>query len=264
MRDALAQSINVPSVKVLYLAGIRNTINFAKSLGITTLNEKPSFYGLSLVRGGGEVKLLDITSSYGVFASRGLKIPPQTILKIEDLDGNTIKENKKTAQRIIESNVADIINSILSDNKARTPMFGSHSALYIEGYDVAAKTGTTQEYKDAWVIGYTPSIITGVWVGNNDNTPMNEEPGVVLAGPIWNSFMRKAIEFFPKENFHKPKPNLSEKPILLGNIDLENPHSLLYYINKNDPQEDKPQNPKEDSQYTGWEAGIKLWLDTHN
>ena len=263
LRSALAQSINVPSVKVLYLAGIRDTINFAKSLGITTLNEKPSFYGLSLVLGGGEVKLLDITSAYGVFASRGLKIPPQTILKIEDLDGNIIKENKKTAQRILETNVADLINNILSDNEARTPMFGPRSALYIDGYDVAAKTGTTQEYKDAWVIGYTPTIAVGVWVGNNDNSVMKKEPGVVIAGPIWNLFMIKAITYFPKENFHKPKPNVSEKDILLGIVDMEEPHSILYYVNKNDPQGDKLQNPKEDSQYTGWEAGIKLWLDTH-
>jgi membrane peptidoglycan carboxypeptidase len=263
LRNALARSINVPSVKVLYMAGIRDTISFAKSLGITTLNEKSSFYGLSLVLGGGEVKLLDITSAYGVFANRGLKITPQTILKIEDLNGNTIKENKKTGQRILETNIADLMNDILSDNKARTPVFGPYSALHISGYDVAAKTGTTQEYKDAWTIGYTPSIVTGVWVGNNDNSPMDEEPGVVLAGPIWNSFMKKAIDYFPKENFHKPKSNSSEKPILLGTVDMEDPHSILHYLNKNDPQGDELQNPEEDSQYVGWEAGIRLWLDTH-
>ncbi len=206
LRQALAQSLNVPSVKVLLnLAGLPESIETAKKCGITTLNKPPSFYGLSIVLGGGEIRLLDMVSSYGVFATEGLKVPSISILKIEDSKGNIIEENKKTPKRVLGEKAARLINDILSDNEARTPMFGANSALYFENYQVAAKTGTTNNYRDAWTIGYTPSIVTGVWVGNNDNTSMSKKPGVVLAGPIWRAFMTKALPKFPKENFTLPK-----------------------------------------------------------
>ena len=194
LRQALAQSLNVPSVKVLAnFAGLKDSIQTAKDLGITTLTKPPSFYGLPLVLGGGEVKLLEMVSAYGVFASEGSHVPPVSILKIEDSSGNIIEENKKTPKMVLEPEIASLINNILSDNETRAPMFGSRSVLYFEDYEVAAKTGTTQNYKDGWVIGYTPSIVTGVWVGNNDGSPMRKEPGVVLAGPIWRRFMEKAL-----------------------------------------------------------------------
>ena len=216
LREGLAQSLNIPSIKVLYLAGteniidsltindfsgkenvfiegLKNSIETAKIMGITTLNKPLSFYGPSIVLGGGEVKLLDITSAYSVFANDGLRVPPVSILKIVDSEGKIIEENKKTPKRVISEKVAKIINDILSDNEARTPMFGPKSALYFKNYQVAAKTGTTQDYRDAWTIGYTPTITTGVWVGNNDNTPMIKKPGVVLAGSIFHEFMEKAL-----------------------------------------------------------------------
>ncbi len=264
LRESLAQSLNVPSVKTLYLSGIKETIETAKTLGITTLNEKPSFYGLSLVLGGGEIKLLDIVSSYGVLANRGLKTPPISILKIEDLKGNIIKENKKTAQRVLESNITDLVTSILSDNISRTPMFGPKSALYFENYDVAAKTGTTQEFKDAWTIGYSPSIVIGVWVGNNNNEPMDEKPSIVLAGPTWHRLMEYALKKFPKENFSIPKQIKTEKPVLMGEINWEDPHSILHYVDKNNPQGKEPKNPKSDSQYDTWEQAIKNWIENQN
>jgi penicillin-binding protein 1A len=260
MREALAQSINVPSVKTLYLAGIAETINLAKSFGITTLNEKPSFYGLSLVLGGGGVKLLDMVSSYGVFATRGLKTPPVSILKIEDLKGDIIKENKKTGKRVLESEVADLINDILSDNNARAPMFGFASPLYFENYQVAVKTGTSQEYIDAWTIGYTPSIVAGVWVGNNNNKSV-EKPGVMLSAPMWRQFMEKALIKFPEQNFVKPEPVQIKKPVLKGEVNLEEPHSILYYLSKNNPREEHPENPSSDSQYKAWEQGIQNYLN---
>ncbi len=260
-RQALAQSINLPSVKVLYLAGLKDTINLAQTLGITTLDRDLSWYGLSLVLGGGEVKLLDLVSAYGVFATRGLKVPPVAILRIEDAEGNIIEENKKTQKRVLETQVCDIINDILSDNEARAPLFGLWSPLYIPGYQVAAKTGTTQEYKDAWTVGYTPSIVAGVWAGNNNNIPADEKPGVVLAGPIWNQFMRKALEIYPSQNFHGLEPIETDKPVLNGEINLENPHSLLHYVDKNNPQDKAPEDPENVSQYQNWEAGIKKWLD---
>ncbi|MFH1841245.1 MAG: transglycosylase domain-containing protein [Candidatus Nealsonbacteria bacterium] len=262
LRKALAQSINVPSVKTLYLAGLQDTIDLAKNLGITTLNRSLSWYGLSLVLGGGEVRLLDMVSSYGVFAARGLKTPPVSILRIEDSEGNIIEENKKSQKRVLESQVADLINDILSDNKARTPVFGSRSSLYIDGYQVAAKTGTTQEYKDAWAIGYTPSLVAGVWAGNNNGTPSNKKPGVVLAGPIWNSFMRQALVFYPSGEFMEPEPIQNEKAVLKGDVDWLNPHSILYYIKKDNPQE-TPENPGNDPQYNSWEKAIEIWLQNH-
>ena len=201
LREALAQSLNVPSVKVLLnLAGLEDSIKTAQNLGITTLN--PPF-GPSIVLGGWEVKLLEMTSAYGVFANDGLRIPSVSILKIEDKDGNEIFKNESSPKRVLESKVVRLINDILSDNEARTPIFGSRSNLYVEGYQVAAKTGTTQDYKDGWAIGYTPSIVVGAWVGNNNSKEMKQRPAVVLAGSIFNEFIRKALAKYPKESFLK-------------------------------------------------------------
>ena len=241
-RQALAQSINVPSIKVLYLAGLKETIDLAQACGVTTLNKPLSWYGLSLVLGGGEVKLLELVSAYGVFATRGLAVPPVAILKIEDAEGNVIEENKKTQKRVLESRVADLINDILSDNEARAPIFGLRSPLYLPGYQIAVKTGTTQEFKDGWTVGYTSSLVAGVWVGNNNNSSMKKEPGVVLAGPIWNQFMQKALEKYPSEGFVQIEPGQKEEP---------KTHSIIYYIGE---------NPELNPQYQNWEAGIQNWL----
>ncbi|MFH1180841.1 MAG: PBP1A family penicillin-binding protein [bacterium] len=190
LREALAQSLNVPSVKVLLeLAGLENSIKTAQSLGITTL--KPPF-GPSIVLGGWEVKLLEMASAYGVFANSGVKLAPTAILKIEDGKGNIVFENKKDPKRVIESSVADLITDILADNEARTPLFGPRSALYFDNYKVAVKTGTSQDYRDAWTIGYTPSIVVGVWAGNSNNISPGK-PGAMLAAPIWHQFLEKAI-----------------------------------------------------------------------
>jgi 1A family penicillin-binding protein len=202
LRTALAQSLNIPAVKVLaYMAGIEDSIQTAKDMGITTLTKPSSFYGLSLVLGGGEVKLLDMASAYGVFATDGYRSPYSSILKIEDSNGNIIEKNNISPRKVLDTGVAQTINSILSDNQARAPVFGLNSALYIPDYEVAAKTGTTSEYKDGWIIGYTPSIVTGVWAGNNNNTPMIKGPGVSVSGPIWKSYMEQVLINYPKENF---------------------------------------------------------------
>lgn len=194
LRTALAQSLNIPSVKVLVdLAGIEDSIRTAKELGITTLNMPISFYGPSLVLGGGEVRLLDMVSGYGVFAAGGMKIPPVSILKITDSNGDIIEENKKTQKRVLDVKIADLVTDILSDNTARSPMFGSNSLMYFEDFRVAAKTGTTGDFRDGWIMGYIPSVAVGVWVGNNDNSPMSKQPGIVLAGPIWRAFMEKIL-----------------------------------------------------------------------
>ena len=202
LRQALAESLNIPSIKVLInLAGISKSIENARKFGITTLNKPLSFYGPSIVLGGGEVKLIDMVSAYGVFATEGLRVPPVSILKVEDSNGNIIEQYKANPKRVLEKRPAQLINSILSDNNARSPMFGSRSSLYFRNYEVAVKTGTTNNFRDAWTIGYTPSIVVGVWVGNNNGDSMAKEPSVVLAAPIWRKFMLKAIQKFPKENF---------------------------------------------------------------
>jgi len=228
LREGLAQSLNIPSIRVLGLAGqknisndvptnnnfvgqenifldgLKNSIETATKIGIGTLNKPLSFYGPAIVLGGGEVKLLEMVSAYGVFATEGLRVPPVAILKIVDNQGNIIEENKKTPQRVLSINATRLINDVLSDNEARAPMFGPRSLLYFEDCQVAVKTGTTQDYRDGWVIGYTPSIAVGVWVGNNNNSPMAKEPGVVLAGPIFHNFLEKVLLKYPKENFEKP------------------------------------------------------------
>lgn len=205
LRESLAQSLNVPSVKVLLdLAGLEKTMTTAKNLGLTTLNRPTSFYGPAIVLGGGEVKLLDMVSAYGVFATEGLRVLPMAILKIEDGNGNIIEENKKTPKRVIQEEACQILNSVLSDNEARAPMFGYSSNLYFPDYQVAAKTGTTNNYRDAWTIGYTPSITAGVWVGNNDNTKMSHKPSVTLAGYTWRLFMLEALTKFPNKTFTPP------------------------------------------------------------
>ena len=198
LKQALAQSLNVPSVKVLlYFAGIEDSIKTARKFGITTLNKPPSFYGPSLVLGGGEVKLLDITSAYGVFATEGLRNPPTAILKIEDAKGRIIEENKPSPLRVESTEVCKKINDILSDNDARAPMFGKNSPLYFKNHFVAAKTGTTNSFRDAWTIGYSKNIVIGVWVGNNNNSPMKKVPAVTIAGPIWHKAMEEALKRWP-------------------------------------------------------------------
>ena len=204
LRSALAQSLNVPSVKVLdSLAGYLDSIKTAQEMGITTLTDLKR-YGLSIVLGGAEVKLLDMVAAYGVFANDGLRVPASAVLKIKDSQGNIMFENKKTPMRVLESGVARLMNDVLSDNEARTPMFGPRSNLYFENYQVAAKTGTSQDSRDGWLIGYTTSIVTGVWVGNNDNSPMRMKAAELLAGPIFNAFMKQVLLKYRPENFPPP------------------------------------------------------------
>ncbi|MDP1884352.1 MAG: PBP1A family penicillin-binding protein [Candidatus Moranbacteria bacterium] len=201
MRQALAMSLNVPAVKTLSLAGVQATIDLAHRLGITTLNDTGR-YGLSLVLGGGEVKLLDETAGYAVFANDGKKNTPASILKITDSRGKIIHTAAVENTPVLDPQIARKIDSILSDNAARVPIFGPNNKLHIPGKVVAAKTGTTSEFKDAWTVGYTPHLVTGVWVGNNDSRPMRAgADGSYVAAPIWNRFMSQALEHYPVEPF---------------------------------------------------------------
>ena len=217
MRETLSQSLNVPAVKTLYLASIDGTIELAHRMGITTLNDRKR-YGLSLVLGGGEVKLLDMTSAFSVFAAEGMRSPARSVIKIVDRSGKILEESKNEPQQVLDVQVARKINSILSDNVARTPIFGPRSSLILDdGRIVAAKTGTTQEFRDAWTVGYTPSVAVGVWAGNNNNRPMKAgADGVFVAAPIWKEYMQKILINQPKETFIAYDTFKQDKPVQIA------------------------------------------------
>lgn len=280
-KEALAQSKNVPSVKVLYLAGLQETIELAQKMGINSLDD-PSRYGLSLVLGGGEVTLLEETAAYGVFATAGKKNSPVGVLKIEDKDGNVIEEFKQHEETVLDAPIARQITTILSDNALRAPVFGEQNYLTITGLALAAKTGTTQEYRDAWTVGYTPSIAVGVWVGNNDNEKMVEAPGSSAAGPIWQRFIRdvytekvqesektKNSEFYfglpaldDEVSFRAAITKTTGKNVLDG---LEaSLHSILHFVSRDDPLGNLPDNPQNNPQYTNWENAIQGWAVLNN
>jgi len=278
LREALSQSLNVPSVKTLYLVGIPDSLATARDFGITSLNE-PDRYGLTLVLGGGEVSLLELVSAYSVFANDGVRNPYRYILKIEDAVGKIIYEARSQPREVIDKNIARTISNILSDDKARAPSFGEFSALYFTEKQVAAKTGTTNDYRDAWVIGYTPNIAIGAWAGNNDNSPMEKKVAGFIVAPWWHEIMDFATSnatssvFVPPDPFEPPAGG--PKPYLRGEwrggeefiIDkisgkLATPytppetqekrvvrkvHSILYWIDQ------------ESAQLKNWEGPVRAW-----
>ncbi len=263
LRDALAQSINIPAIKVLYLAGIADTLRLAKAMGISTLGT-PGQYGLTLVLGGGEVTLLDITSAYGTFAQDGVHYLPVAVLNVKDQSGNVIEDNSETVgTTVLSADVAQKINDILSDPVARAPL-GANNLFIFHGYDVAVKTGTTNDYRDAWNIGYTPNIVVGMWAGNNNNTSMEKRVSGLIVGPMWSEFMRYALTKVPNKPFTRTEEDLSHlKSALrgdwqaLGNDGMV--HEILYWISKNDPAGTPPYNPANDPQYAYWEIPTRAW-----
>jgi membrane peptidoglycan carboxypeptidase len=206
-----------PAIKVLYLSGLNDVLRLAKDFGISTLSTADR-YGLTLVLGGGEVTLLEMASAYGVFANEGVRVPHNSILSIKTKNGATLEEAVYESYQVISRDVALEISDILSDDAARAPIFGANSYLNIAGKDVAVKTGTTNDYKDAWIVGYSPDIVLGAWVGNNDNTPMDRKVAGYIVAPFWNKVMRKALENYPNSQFATPSfTNLTDiKPILRG------------------------------------------------
>ena len=294
IKKALAGSLNIPAVKAIYLAGVDNVLDLAENLGYTTLADRSRF-GLSLVLGGGEVKLIEHVNAYSAFAREGKLHPIAAILKIEDKNGKIIEEfdlkHSNAKNNALDGKIARIINSILSDNAARAFTFGENNWLTLGSRPVAAKTGTTNDYRDAWTIGYTPSIVTGVWVGNNDNSPMKRgAAGGTVAAPIWHNFMKRVLGDTPIEYFKEPEKIKTGKPILDGEIGgaikikidkssgllateytpdhlieektFNQHHSILYYLNKNNPRGGPPQNPCEDPQFELWESRVLAWAES--
>jgi len=199
-RFALGNSYNIPAVKVLALSGVEGFVEFARSMGLSTYQD-PDNYGLSLTLGGGEVKPYDMATAFGVFANGGIKQDLISVTKVENWKGKVLEEikpeeTKLTGERVLSPEVSFIISHILHDNGARTQAFGSSSFLVVKGHpEVSVKTGTTNDRRDNWTIGYTSYAVAVVWVGNNDNTPMGASvSGVSGASPIWNSIMKKVLE----------------------------------------------------------------------
>lgn len=285
MRKALQGSLNIPAVKTMYLVGVQETIEFAKRFGYTTLSDNA---GLSLVLGGSEVNLLEHTDAYATLANNGSYHKPENILKVTDKNGEVLYEWKEEEGiEAIKPELATTVSGVLSDNNARAFIFGTNSYLTLPDRPVAAKTGTTNDYKDAWTMGYIPSLATGVWVGNTKPASM-KGGGNALAGRIWNRFMKEAIKNMPVEQFPAPPPNDATKPILRGtdggirlSINKNNgkiatsstparaivervylpPHDILYYVDRTDPRGPIPLNPGNDPQYANWESSLQDWAN---
>lgn len=202
VREALANSYNIPAVKAIQFAGVQSTIDFGRQMGLKSKDSliyNSDFYGLSLTLGGGEVTLLDMTNVYSTFANGGREVDANPILRIEDAQGRTIYQldNNSPGDQVLDPRISYMITSILSDNKARTPAFGSASALKVS-FPAAAKTGTTDDNRDSWTLGYTPNLTVGVWVGNNNNAEMAKVTGAIGAAIIWHNFME---EFYKHPTF---------------------------------------------------------------
>jgi membrane peptidoglycan carboxypeptidase len=214
--------------------------------GVKTLeptDENLKRFGLAVTLGGGEVRLVDLTSGYSTFANRGKYTDPVSILKVEDKGGKVLEEVKeRNSKQVLGEDITFLISHILSDNNARSEEFGVNSFLNIPGRTVAVKTGTTDDKRDNWAVGYTPSVVVGVWVGNNDNSPMNQKiaSGVTGATPIWNRIMQAALAGKPSEGFSKPdNVNAIEIDSLGGGLPCRDmPKRSEYFIRGTEPTKD--------------------------
>lgn len=293
LRKALQGSLNIPAVKTLYLTGIKNVLDLAEKMGYTTFTDRSRF-GLSLVLGGGEVKLIEHTAAFGVLAREGKKADTVAILKITDNDGQVLfNYEPKEPTQVIDQKAARITNSVLSDDSARAFVFGNGGVLTLPNRPVAVKTGTTNDYRDAWTVGYTPSLVTGVWVGNNDFSEMKRgADGSIVAAPIWHNFMSRILQNTPVENFNKPEYELPDKAMLNGSVGAETIlkidsqsgllatdltpqhlivektfreiHNILYFVDINNPLGPIPGAQSKDPQYTNWEEAVLSWAEKNN
>ncbi|MFA6475283.1 MAG: transglycosylase domain-containing protein [Patescibacteria group bacterium] len=289
MRRALGQSLNIPAVKTLYLVGKDKVLDTADSLGYTTLGNRDT-YGLALALGSGEVKLLEHTSAFATFAREGERHPTASILKVEDRTGKVLYEWTDSASQVVDKNAVKQLNSVLTDQGARS----GFSALNISGKTIAGKTGTSQDFHDAWTLMYTPSFATGIWTGNNNNDAMDYmADGVIIAAPIANDYMSRILEGLPNESFTAPDAVKANKPVLSGAIgetvekyvdkgtqhiipdscvntypaefkvkkEFKEVHTILQYLRKEDPLGSAPDKPESDPMYSSWEKAIQAWAE---
>lgn len=250
LRQALQQSLNIPAVKLLYLVGIKDAITLAQNLGLSTLSD-PNRFGLSLVLGGGEVTLLELTNAYATLANNGVHSDINFVLSVTDNEGNILEENKVVQRDVLSKETTDILSNVLSDNNARVPAYSLNNPLFFGDRPIAAKTGTTNDYRDVWIVGYTPSIVMGMWAGNNDNTPIDKSVAGLVVAPIWHQVMEKYLENKPIEHFDSPKKIPDNAPNYLKGIyctPSEGTQSIIAYAkSKNDPQ------------FNLWNTPIQKW-----
>jgi membrane peptidoglycan carboxypeptidase len=248
LRFALGNSLNVPAVKMLARVGIKNVMQTGYDMGIENwepTNQNLQNVGLSLVLGGREATLLQITSAYSVFAREGIKKETYSIEEVKDRNGKVLYKHKDTSgERVLGEDVSFLISHILLDNVARTDAFGPNSYLVVPGRTVSVKTGTTDQKRDNWTVGYTPSYSVGVWVGNNDNTPLDPRiaSGVTGASPIWNKVMTRVLKGTKTEEFEKPG-NVIDKQIdaFSGGLPIDGQSTRVeYFIKGTEPTTKSP------------------------
>lgn len=251
MRFALGNSINVTAVKMLAKVGVESMLQTAFDLGLSTLEptaENLSRFGLAVTLGGGEVRLLEMVQAYSAFANTGLRVEPIAILKVTDQEGKILEEvEPKPTRRVISEGEAFIISHMLSDNAARAMTFGANSYLNVSGRQVAVKTGTTNDKRDNWTIGWTPQAIVGVWVGNNDNSPMERvASGVSGASPIWREIMIEALEGRPAESFTVPEDVVTAEVDVVSGYRAHDgwPSRLEYFVKGTEPTGTDPVHTK--------------------
>ncbi|KKU51109.1 MAG: hypothetical protein UX73_C0007G0001 [candidate division WWE3 bacterium GW2011_GWC1_47_10] len=271
VRYALGNSYNIPAVKTLALTGVKNVMELGYRMGLSTwepTTENINNAGLSLTLGGREVRLLDLTSAFGVLANSGVKQDPVSILKVSDAKDKTLYEYRQSdGTRIFEEGIAFIISNILSDNGARSAAFGTNSVLNISGKTVSVKTGTTDEKKDNWTIGYTPSVVVGVWVGNNNNAVKNPAiaSGITGASPIWQKIMIAALKGKDDEKPEAPggtEPSSASSVYQRQKVCKNNPHRLAQ---DGEDAEDRDVIVLSENDPTGadkWQEGVDKWVLT--
>jgi penicillin-binding protein 1C len=238
LRKAFGNSLNIPAVKALKIAGINNMIDQAEKMGISTFKDRTR-YGLALTLGGGETKLLELTGAYSVLAAKGIYRAPTPIIEVQDSSGNVVWTPGKVETRALDEKVAFLISDILSDDGARSDVFGTGSLLKIPGFTVAAKTGTTDDKRDNYALGFTPSIVVGVWVGNSNNEKMDPyiASGITGASPIWHKFMVEYLKDKKDEKFEVPKDvEKMEVDTLTGGLPYEDmPKRTEWFIKSTEP-----------------------------
>ncbi len=286
-KNALPESRNIPAVKALYLVGVENAIAMSKLMGIKSLNKPANYYGLNLVLGGGEVKLLNLTSAYGTFANEGIRVEPIVILEVRDDKDNIIYEAEVERRRVIDKKYVQNLNKILSTDALKYPTFGVNSKLYFDN-KIASKTGTTNENKDSWVIGYDAgNFAVGVWTGNNNNTSPKKAMGK-LTYDIWSSAVEVVMKKYPILDFPEAPPlvDINTKPVIRGiltgsepikidiktgklateetpeefikEISLPSYNSILHWVDPKDPRGPVPEI--KDQAYDNWEYGVQKWI----
>ena len=290
MRQTLNGSLNIPAVKTLYLAGIPTTLDVSSKLGYSTFEGKT--FGLALAIGGGGVEPLEHAAAFAALANDGKRNPVTGILKVVDGTGKILEQFKKDETQVVDKNAVRLLNDTLSDNNARAYVFGTRNSLTLGGRQVAAKTGTTNDFKDGWTVGYTPQLATVVWVGNNNNSPMKSgSDGSIVAAPIWNAIMRRSLDKQPTERFQRPSAVEQSKPVLQGKlpeakrvavdnitnkripdsclsawpsqnisyVTVNEVHDILYYLQKEKPNGPPLENPASDPMFSRWEAPVQAW-----